>query len=116
MVPTYAAETFDRNMSVHSILSRISVLVQAFVDRRAAVMTALWRNELRRFGIVIASALMMSFFVCAAAALAILSIVLAFWDTHRVLAVAAVALGCVICAAASLLVLRNFTRTERQGG
>jgi hypothetical protein len=27
-----------------------------------------------------------------------------------VLAVAAVSLGCVICAAASLLVLRNFTR------
>jgi uncharacterized membrane protein YqjE len=116
MPPRDAVDNHDQSMSVHSIFSRISVLIQAFLERRAAVMTALWRNELRRFGIVIASALMMSFFVCAASALAILSIVLAFWDTHRVLAVAAVSLGCVICAAASLLVLRNFTRTEGRRG
>jgi uncharacterized membrane protein YqjE len=115
MAPRYAAETHDQALSVHSIFSRIRALVQAFLERRAAVMSALWRMELRRLAIVIASSLMLSFFVCAAAALAILSIILAFWDTHRVLAVAAVSLGCVICAAASLLVLRSFTRTEGRG-
>jgi hypothetical protein len=99
-------------MSVHSIFSRARVLAETFLEERAAAMSVMWRLELRRAAVVVACSLVLSFFICAAASFAILSILLAFWNTHRVLAAAGVSVGCIICAAASLLLLRNHTRVK----
>jgi hypothetical protein len=99
-------------MSVYSLFSRARVLAETFLDERAAAMTLMWRVELRRVAVVVACSLVLSFFVCAAAGFAILAILLAFWDTHRVLASAGISVGCIVCAAGSLLLLRNQTRVK----
>jgi len=84
--------------------------IASILSAQAAQLTALYRLEVRRTVTAAAFALAASFFICAAAVLAVLAIVLALWDTHRVLAAALSAAGLALLAFISFLLMRSCTR------
>jgi hypothetical protein len=72
---------------------------------------ALFRSEMRRAALTLVCALMAAFFGCAACSLAILSLFLALWEHHRILAGALATALCALLALGSVLVLKEFTRS-----
>ena len=66
-------------------LLRLSGSVSQFVDDRAAAVRATWKQELRRTASSLVYSLVAAFFICSAAAWGAAALMMAFWETHRVL-------------------------------
>jgi uncharacterized membrane protein YqjE len=98
-----------------SRLSMARALIRGFLDERAEALTAMWRAELRRAAVVRACSLMLSFFVVAAVGFAVFAVILAYWETHRVLAAAGVSIVLAVCAVASGLTLHRHTQQKKSG-
>jgi hypothetical protein len=81
-------------------------------ESSASNLRAAWRREVRRTSAALAFALATAFFVCAAAGFALFSFMLAFWDTHRVLAATVGAAGSAVLALIAALLLWGCTRTN----
>jgi hypothetical protein len=91
-------------------LLRLSGSVSGFVEERAAAIRAAWKEELHRTASTLIYALVGAFFVCSAAAWAAFALMLAFWETHRVLVASLVAATFLLLAVLVLLLLRRGTR------
>lgn len=92
-------------------LGRLLDTARNFAGERMEQLGSAWRAEVRRLAMALALGLMSAFFVCAAAALAMFAVLLAFWDTHRVLAAALVGACFAGLALIAVLMLRNCTRS-----
>jgi len=93
-------------------LGRLSGAVASVVEDGTARAVAAYRLELRRVAAQFALALAAAFFVCAAAGFAVSAILMAFWDTHRVLATSCIAAGLALCALGCAQLMRRNTRKD----
>jgi hypothetical protein len=91
-------------------LLRLSGAFSNFVEDRAASMRAAWKQELRRTASVLVYALVAAFSICSAAAWGAAALMMAFWETHRVLVASLLAGAFVLLALGVLLLLRRDTR------
>jgi hypothetical protein len=89
---------------------RLSGSISDFVEDRAAAIRAAWKEELHRTASTLIYALVGAFFVCSAAAWGAFALMLAFWDTHRVLVASLVAAAFLLLAVLVLVLLRRGTR------
>lgn len=99
-----------RLMRMLSTLLRMGGLFTQFVEARKASVRATWRRELRRSASVLLYALVGAFFICAAATWGAAALLMAFWETHRVLVASLLAGGFALLAVIVLLLLRRDTR------
>jgi FtsH-binding integral membrane protein len=97
----------DRLSALLPFLGRISTLIGALVENRAAQALAFGRREVKRVASMFALALCAAFFACAAAGFAAVAILAAIGEAHRVLGAACVAAGFALLAALAVLMLRN---------
>jgi hypothetical protein len=93
-----------------AMLLRLSGSISGYVEDRAAAIRAAWYQELRRSAATLIYALVGAFFICSAAAWCAFALMLAFWDTHRVLVASLVATAFLLLAVLVLLLLRRGTR------
>jgi hypothetical protein len=93
-----------------STVLRMSGAVGNFVEERAASIRATWKEELHRIASTLIYALVAAFFICSAAAWGAFALMLAFWDTHRVLVASLLAGGFLLMSVAVVLLLRRGTR------
>jgi len=91
-------------------LLRMSGAFSSFVEDRAASMRAAWKHELRRTASTLIYALVAAFFICSAAAWGAAALMMAFWETHRVLVASLLAGAFVLLALGAVLLLRRDTR------
>jgi hypothetical protein len=91
-------------------LLRVSGSFSHFVEDRAASVRATWKQELRRTASTLIYALVAAFFICSAAAWGAVALMMAFWETHRVLVAALLAGAFMMMAVIVLLLLRRDTR------
>ncbi len=91
-------------------LLRVSGAFSQFVDARAAAARATWKQELRRTASALIYALVGAFFVCSAAAWGAAALMMAFWDTNRVLVASLLAVAFLLLAVIVLLLLRRDTK------
>jgi hypothetical protein len=89
---------------------RLQNMINAYVADRAAAVRAAWHVELRRTADTVIYSLLSAFFICSAAAVGALALMLAFWDTHRVLVASSLAAGFLVLAVITLTLLRRGTR------
>jgi hypothetical protein len=104
------SDTQDGPRGVFGLFDRLRDILGTFVESRTAEVRAAWRQELRRMAVARVAALTTAFFICATTAFASFSILLAFWDTHRVLVAALISVGFAVLALVSTVMLRNATR------
>jgi hypothetical protein len=91
-------------------LLRASGAFTSFVEDRAASIRAAWRQELRRAASTLIYALLATFFICSALAWGAVALMLAFWETHRVLVASLIGAAFLLLAVAVLLLLQRDTR------
>jgi hypothetical protein len=91
-------------------MRRLYTTLNSFVTDRAAAVRAAWFVELRRAAATVIYSLLIAFFICCAAAVGALALMLAFWDTHRVLVASLLAGGFLLLAGVALALLRRGTR------
>jgi hypothetical protein len=97
-------------MRLVATLLRVSGAVGHFVEDRAASLCAAWKRELRRAAATLIYTLVAAFFICSAAAWGALALMLAFWETHRVLVASLLAGAFLLLAVIAVLLLRRGTR------
>jgi len=97
-------------MRLIATLLRLSGAVGNFVEDRVASLHAAWKQELRRTAATLIYALVAAFFLCSAAAWGALALMMAFWETHRVLVASLLAAAFLLLAVGVLLLLRRDTR------
>ena len=103
----------DETRGASALLRQLRASLRAGVVTRILRILRLYRAEVRRTSAAFALALTAGFLACAALSLAALTVLLAFWETHRVLAALGTSLGFALLAALAVLLLRNATRTPR---
>jgi hypothetical protein len=96
-------------MRLIATLLRASGSFSHFVGDRAASIRAAWKQELRRTASALIYALVAAFFICSAAAWGAVALMMAFWETHRVLVAALLAGAFALLALIVLLLLRRDT-------
>lgn len=104
----------EHTAELAAILSRLGERLGSLAEDQAAQALSLFRSEMRRAALAIAFALTTAFFACAAGAMAIFSILLALWMSHRVLGGALAASLCLLLAIGSALGVRRMTRPVRR--
>lgn len=97
-------------MRLIATLLRLSGAFGNFVEDRAAAVRATWKQELHRAAASLIYALVAAFFICSAAAWGALALMMAFWETHRVLVASLLAVAFVLMAGGVLMLLRRDTR------
>jgi hypothetical protein len=97
-------------MRLAATLLRVSGAVGHFVEERAASICAAWKRELRRAAATLICTLVAAFFICSAAAWGAFALMLAFWDTHRVLVASLLAGMFGLLAVIAVLLLSRRTR------
>ena len=100
----------DHAAALLTALGRLSGAVASVVEDGTARAVAVYRLELRRVAAQFALALAAAFLVCASMGFAVCAILMAFWDTHRVLATGCIAAGLALCALACAQLMRSNTR------
>jgi len=91
-------------------LLRVSGTFTAYVEDRAASMRDAWNRELRRAASTMIYAVVAAFFICSAAAWASFALMLAFWESNRVLVASLLAGVFLLLAVIGVLLLRKGTR------
>lgn len=97
-------------MRLIATLMRLTGSFSHFVEDRAASVRATWKQELRRTASALVYALVAAFFICSAAAWGAFAVMMAFWETHRVLVASLLSGTFVLLAVIVLLLLRRDTR------
>ncbi|MFO1504062.1 MAG: hypothetical protein U1F39_09640 [Steroidobacteraceae bacterium] len=97
-------------MRLIATLMRITGSMSQFVDNRAAAMRATWKHELRRTASALIYSLVAAFFICSAAAWGAVALMMAFWETHRVLVASLLAAAFLLLAGGVLWLLHRDTR------
>ncbi len=90
-------------------LRRLLDDVWAIVADHGGELRLVWIAELRRLSRVRILSVVLAFLVCGTASLIAFSLLVTFWDTHRVLATWLVTAGFAILAATAWLLLRQST-------
>ncbi|HYL02480.1 MAG TPA: hypothetical protein VEU54_03605 [Steroidobacteraceae bacterium] len=103
----------DEISGASALLQQLRATLRAGVVTRILRILRLYRAEVRRTSAAFALALTAGFLACAALSLAALTVLLAFWETHRVLAAFATSLAFALLAVLAVLALRSATRTPR---
>ena len=97
-------------MRLVATLMRVTGAFSQFVEDRAASVRATWKEELRRTASTLIFALVAAFFICSAVAWGAAALLMAFWETHRVLVASLLAGIFLLLAVIALLLLRRDTR------
>ncbi|MBK6674610.1 MAG: phage holin family protein [Proteobacteria bacterium] len=97
-------------MRLIATLMRLTGAFSHFVEDRAASLRASWKQELRRTASALVYALVAAFFICSAAAWGAFALMMAFWETHRVLVASLLSGAFLLLAVIVLLLLRRDTR------
>lgn len=95
---------------VLAALQRLRNTMNNYIDERVAAVRSAWVAELRRTASAVIYALLTAFFVCSAAAWGAFALMLAFWDTHRVLVAGLLAGGFLLLGGLTVALLRSGTR------
>lgn len=104
----------ERTAELAALLARLGERLGSVAEDQAAQALTLFRSEARRAALALAFALTTAFFFCTAGAMAIFSMFLALWVSHRVLAAALAASACLLLAIGSALGLQRMTRPVRR--
>lgn len=108
----HTAEIRERAASLATAVARLGGTLVTLAGDRTLQAAALYRLEIRRVAMALALSLAIVFFVCGAAALTAMAVMLAMWESHRVIAALIVAGGFAVLAMLGVLLLRNATRAR----
>lgn len=89
------------------LLRRLAYVMAQAIDTRVARMVEAWRHEAHRLIALLALAMAAASLTVSAIVFAVFGIILALWDTHRVLAFGIAAGVFALCAAIALLLIRR---------
>jgi uncharacterized membrane protein YqjE len=96
------------------VLRRLALVLARAISARTAYVAALWRHEAHRLIALLALSIAAALFVVGAVSFAMLGVVLALWETRRVLAFVIVAGVFALMAAAALgLIARSVRSVSR---
>jgi uncharacterized membrane protein YqjE len=109
-MPPPAESVREHTSDLAARLVRLREWLAGLAEDQVAELSTRVRAETRRAVLALAFALAVSFFVCAAAVLGIVSLFIALWDGHRLLAGALAMVLFALLALASFVGLSRVTR------
>ncbi len=98
------------------LLRRLAYLLTQAIDTRVARVVDAWRHEAHRLIALLALAMAAASLTVSAIVFAVFGLILALWETHRVLAFVIAAAVFALCAVIALLLIRrNISRARAPG-